>query len=366
MSPINQTDTRPLTEGELIVKQMQDVVQEIRAQGLTQNVRTFNGESSTKFHDWVRDMDSIYCTTDDERMRLLATRTLCGPAGKFACRLINEKPTISWRELRLKLRERYSEFQDPYCAQMKLRQLKQHAGELVQNFSERIQTIASEAFDNISTPEAQRFLVEVFQKGVANDRLARSLIHKKFDKLQSAVDFACSEQQTDRTFQMCRGPTALTEEPMDIDVVRTSGSTKIDKLENSLEELSAKLNVVTDQVLAFQQHSHRQQPITRPTHYNNRNSTPNFNPNRQNTSFYRSRVPQTSQRFEYPRRTQFTRQQTPVQGQSQQQHNRSQYKWTSDGRPICVFCSRIGHTQRNCRAKNGYPRHLPAGQRSEN
>ena len=224
--------TQEQTEMQSLVQSMQHIVQEIRAQGLTQHVRTFNGESSTKFHDWARDMDSIYCTTDDERMRLLVTRTLSGPAGKYACRLIKENPRISWKDLRAKLRERYSELQDPYCAQMKLRQLKQHSGELVQNFSERIQALASEAFDDIDSDANQKTLVEVFQKGVSDDRLARSLIRKKFDNLQGAVDFACTEQQTDRTFEICRGPSAILDEPMDINIIRTtSGNDKIEKLE---------------------------------------------------------------------------------------------------------------------------------------
>ena len=356
-----------LTEGQLIARTMQDVVQEIRAQGLTQHVRTFNGESSTKFHDWARDMDSIYCTTDDERMRLLVTRTLSGPAGKFACRLINDKPSISWKELRNKLRERYSELQDPYCAQMKLRQLKQHSGELVQNFSERIQALAHEAFDDIASSEAQRLLIEVFQKGVADDRLARSLIRKRFDKLQDAVDFACTEQQTDRTFEMCRGSTSRLDEPMEIDIIRsTPGNDKIDNLEKSLKDLSIKLDKVAKQVVHSKPNPQAHSSRTGINHTHHRGSAPsNRPPFRKTQTFRPSNMSHPSQRAGYrniPHRS-FNSSGTPgispsqtyQQSENRQNSTRTAYQWTQDGRPICAFCSKIGHTQRNCYSKNGFP-----------
>ena len=367
-----------LTEGQLIVRSMQDVVQEIRAQGLTQHVRTFNGESSTKFHDWARDMDSIYCTTDDERMRLLVTRTLSGPAGKFACRLINEKPTILWKELRGKLRDRYSELQDPYCAQMKLRQLKQHSGELVQNFSERLQAVACEAFNDIASDEAQRLLIEVFQKGVSDDRLARSLIRKRFDKLKDAVDFACTEQQTDRTFEMCRGPTSRLDEPMEIDVIRNApGEDKIDNLAKSLKDLSTKLDKVARTVAHPKPSQHFQQSRSDPNRQQQR-FLPSSRPPFQKTQTFRSTNNfSPSQRTGYrnvPHRSYHSSNAPgilPTPTSPQQSGNRpntapSPYQWTQDGRPICAFCSKLGHTQRNCYSKNGFPDKRPDNRSSEN
>ena len=162
-----------------LVETMKDISMEIRVQGLTQHVRSFSGESSNKFHDWAKDMDSIACTADDKRMRILATRTLSGPAGKFACRLITQNPNIRWLELRRQLRDRYSDLKDPYCAREKLQKVRQKKGELIQNYSERLQDVASEVFDDPSSADSQRTLVEVFQKGVSDDRLARALIRKK-------------------------------------------------------------------------------------------------------------------------------------------------------------------------------------------
>ena len=342
-----------------LVDTMRDISMEIRVQGLSQHVRSFSGESSNKFHDWVRDMDSIACSTDDKRMLVLATRTLSGPAGKFACRLLAANQNLKWPELRKQLRDRYSDLKDPYCAKEKLQKVRQKKGELIQNFSERLQDIASEIFDNPNSPDSQRTLVEVFQKGVNDDRLARALIRKKFTSLQEAVKFASDEQQTDRTFELCRGRLDV-DEPMEVDVVRNDSQTdRIEKLEKCLSDVGLKIDklakaVSKNQGSAYSSPLQKQsQPQTRrPYQAPPRNQRHFQAPPQNNRQFQRQYQPTQWQRRpqNQPQQTHFQSQQTaPANAGPNEPPPR--YKWTPDGRPICAYCQKVGHTQRVCRAK---------------
>ena len=173
-------------------------------QSLMKHVRTFHGEGTSEFNTWLQDMDQMASTCDSERMCVLATLTHGGTAGTFVARVLRENPAIHWQELRSKLKERFSDECDPFLAQEKCRRLHQHKGESIHNFAERLRNAATDAYDNLTNPDTQRTLVEIFQKGVTDDRLARNLIRKRFEKLDNAVGYASGEQREDRTFEMCR------------------------------------------------------------------------------------------------------------------------------------------------------------------
>lgn len=304
-------------------------------------------------------MDSIACTADDKRMRILATRTLSGPAGKFACRLITQNPNIRWLELRRQLRDRYSDLKDPYCAREKLQKVRQKKGELIQNYSERLQDVASEVFDDPSSADSQRTLVEVFQKGVSDDRLARALIRKKFSTLPDAVKFASEEQQTDRTFELCRGKLDV-EEPMEIDVVRSDPQNdRIERLEKCLSDVGSKLDQLTKHVVKNQRANQVHQPSnqTQPQQKRQYQAKP------QNQSpFQRHQPPNQWQRRpqNQPPGAQYQHQQA-FQPRAEPNQPPQRYQWTPDNRPICAFCQKIGHVQRVCRAKQA----ALAGQQSQ-
>ena len=342
-----------------LIDTMKDISMEIRIQGLTQHVRSFSGESSNKFHDWARDMDAIACSADDKRMLILAARTLAGPAGKFACRLITQVPNLKWSDLRKQLRDRYSDLKDPYCAREKLQKVRQKKGELMQNFAERLQDVASEVFDNPISPDSQRTLVEVFQKGVVDDRLARSLIRKQFSTLQEAVKFASEEQQANRTFELCRGKLDF-EEPMEIDVVRSdTQADRIDKLEKCLSDVGSKIDKLAKSVGrnprigAPSQPQYQSRPQQQRTYQGQNLNQRHFQaPPQNNRQFQRQPPPNQWQRRtpNQPQRTHFQSQQTaPPAVRSNEPPQR--YQWTPDGRPICAFCQKVGHTQRVCRAR---------------
>ena len=204
---------------------MKDVVQEIRLQNLTRHVRAYHGEGTEKFLTWLKDIDQLVPTVDSERMCILATITLGGSAGIFASRTLKENPGISWTDFRKKMVDRFSDLSDPFVAQERCRHLKQRPGESVVNFAERLTSAATEAFPDIQSPQTQRTLIEIFQRGVISDHLARSLIRKKFETLSAAVTHATEEQRAERAFEMSRNHLPPPE-PMEIDVVRESDEKK--------------------------------------------------------------------------------------------------------------------------------------------
>ena len=86
-----------------------------------------------------------------------------------------------------------------------------------------------DAYDDVNVSHVQKSLVETFQRGVSDDRLARNLIRKKYSQLDEAIKFATEEQRADRTFEMYRHAHAP-EEPMEVEVVQESEETgKLEK-----------------------------------------------------------------------------------------------------------------------------------------
>jgi len=326
---------------QLITNALKDVVQEIRVQSLTKHVRTFLGEGTAKFINWLQDMDQLSASCDSERMCVLASLTLGGSAGTFVVRELKQNPRMSWQDLRTKMKDRYSDLTDPFVAQEKCRRLQQKRGESVQNFAERIRVTAAEAYNNIESRDVQRSLVEIFQKGVVEDRLARSVIRKKFESLEEAVSFAKEEQGAERTFEMYRHH-QTPDEPMDVDVVREEGkeTREMDKIQENIQKLSKQLDRVSRQInprAQIQPPPRRSQTV--PPHYPPRYPPPMPPPRpcpppsqRQNVAAPRTgMMPAARQTLPTPAPT------------------AARYQWTHDGRPICAACGRIGHVHRNCR-----------------
>ena len=169
-------------------------------------------------------------------------------------------------------------------------------------------------------------LVETFQKGVTDDRLARNLIRKIFDTLERAVEYATEEQVAERTFEMYRNHPVP--EPMEVDVVQNNGTEEsLGAIQKSIKELNVKLERVAKQV-------------KRPT--NNPNHVPV--PSRPNPPFGRQQTPYVPN-GPVPDVTVPPPPFVPAPAAA------TKYRWTADGRPICAACGRTGHVQRRCRSQ---------------
>ena len=347
---------------QFITNAIKDVVQELRVQSLTKHVRNFHGEGAEKFANWLKDMDQISATCDSTRMCVLATLTLGGSAGSFVSRLLKSSPNMTWTDLRSSIKGRYSELTDPFLAKERCRHLKQKQSESVQNFAERLGTVAADAYDDISPPHVQLDLVDIFQRGVKDDRLARNLIRKRFQKLDEAVSYACEEQRTDRTFELFRH--THSEEPMDVDVVHaTKGmDEQLDQIQSNVEKLATQLDKVSKQMRPPTQ---TPRPPPRP---------PGGPPRTVTTDRYaegqRAGPSRPSQSAGAVPRLDFSRPPPAYNPTPQPQRHgpsqpraggaptrsfrpltRTQYNWTADGKPVCARCGNIGHVHRSCRVR---------------
>ena len=303
-------------------ERLRDLQLEVRAQGLLKNIREFDGEGSRKFREWLRDIDraGAVVNANDERFKAFALQTLKGNAGDFVSRLMRLHPQLTWVQLRQQLVAQYSDTGDSHVAQIKLKGLKQKVGESIQNFSERIYSLADEAFvgENMNNPLIQAQLVEVLITGVTNSQVARKLINERPNTLDNALALAIRVQQNVRAYEMRRK-----EEPMDINLVQPSPD-KYDQLACAIQNLELKFDEVmsvTAQNAGSRTQGHhwpRAEPTPRP-HYS------------EGGQKWRSPVESNGGR-------------------------RSGNKWwTADGKPVCFSCHAVGHTQRQCRSRRQAP-----------
>ena len=150
---------------------------EMRAQGLVKQIRDFSGEGVKRFRYWLKDMEQVgnAIDADGERYKSLALQTLRGPAADFVARQLEETPNMNWQQLKQQLLRQYSDEGEAHLALLKLRWLKQAKGESVQNFGERIMSLAGEAYvrQNTNNTLIQSALLEVLVDGVSNDAIAR-------------------------------------------------------------------------------------------------------------------------------------------------------------------------------------------------
>lgn len=336
---------------QIISDGLKNVVQELRIQSLTKHVRTFHGEGTTKFSNWLRDMDQLSPSIDSERMCILATLTLGGSAGSFVSRTLKSEPQTTWEQLRKSLKERYSDLTDPALAQERCRQLHQKKGESVQNFAERLRSAAIDAYDDVNVPHVQKSLVETFQRGITDDSLARKLIRKKYEKLEDAITFATDEVRADRTFEMYRHA-HTTEEPMEIDIVQQTTETEtLGKIQENIKRLSEQLDKVSKQIRP--QNRNFGPRRTQSTPPPRQTSGPQYGQDRPShpppSAPAGRNVPNSAESTGAPARAQlpdFSR--PPPRAPATP---RSRYQWTQDGRPICAACGKIGHVYRQCRVQ---------------
>lgn len=338
---------------QIIADGLKNVVQELRIQSLTKHVRSFHGEGTTKFSNWLKDMDQLSPSIDSERMCILATLTLGGSAGSFVSRTLKSAPQTTWEQLRKSLKERYSDLTDPALAQERCRQLHQKKGESVQNFSERLRSAAMDAYDDITVPHVQKSLVETFQRGIIDDSLARKLIRKKYEKLEDAIAFATEEVRADRTFEMYRHAHA-TEEPMEIDIVQQTAETEtLGKIQENIQRLSEQLDKVSKQVRTPNRNfGPRRTQSTPPPRQTSAPQFGRYGPIHPPPPAPASRnVPNSAESPGAPARSQLPDFSRPPPSEPTAPRTRSRYEWTRDGRPICAACGKVGHVYRQCRVQ---------------
>ena len=230
---------------DLIAHEFDKLRMELRSQGATNVIPQFSGESSEKYSTWVKNLERVLVQLggDDARAKVLALQTTSGPAADFVTRVYKEDPDTTWKDLKDKLKSRYSDLADLAYARHRLRRLTQLKSETVQNFHERVLAAAQEVFDSdqLKQDYIQQQIVEFFLDGLSSDVMARRLIRLKVTKMDKALEHALAEQQAQKSFDLRRGPSQRQEEDMEIDQISTRENNELSKVTNLLQELITQL-----------------------------------------------------------------------------------------------------------------------------
>lgn len=247
----NGQDEISIQQTRMMADQFEQLRLELRAQGASQNVRTFSGEGTHRFNNWLSDINRLrtQLSADDSRTRVLCLQTLTGPPVEFVTRLIQASPDISWTTLKKELSNRYNDMADLQFARQTLRRQTQKQGESVQNYFESLLTAAKNAYvgEDIDDRFIQAQLTEIFIDGLRDDHIARKLIRQRPEKLERALTLATEEQQAARAFQLRRGtPAADGPTPMEVDEMGATSrkpespvqqlQKRVDQLENLLRQ----------------------------------------------------------------------------------------------------------------------------------
>lgn len=264
---------------------------EMRANALGRQIRDFSGEGGKRFKDWLGDIDRVgqALNADNERYRALCYQTLKGSAGNFFSRHIQNHPNENWPQTRQVLKQHYSEEGDAHWAGQKLRRLTQRTGESIQNFVDRIITMGREAYQDINQPLVQSIMVDVLIDGTKEDSIAKRLIKERPNNLDQAMTIAVNEQTATKNFKLRR---RVEEEPMEVDSLHQVDprEARIAKLEDNMGEVVSKMSQLLDCM-----HKNKDRGLER---------------------------------------------------------KQSKHKWTTDNKPICSHCNKIGHMFRECRGRS--------------
>ena len=173
------------------------------------------------------------------------------------------------------MQSRYHDLADIEFSKQQMRCMKQHSGESIQTYADRIYELSEHAYDpqELNLPSTNRNLKSVFVAGLKDDSIARLLIKHRPNTLQEAVSMAVSAGQNNRLFQLVRH---REEEPMEIGVIdktpkRDIKVTRDNELSVEVQNLNAKVDqalfeinevakVMVEQKGARDQYSFRQSP----------------------------------------------------------------------------------------------------------
>ena len=360
--PVQQNPDLPIA---VLTEHFTKLEQEMRAAGAHSRIVTFSGEGSgAKFVEWTKDLERlrIALRADDDRMRFMALQTLAGQAAEFASSLIRGEPNISWDGLKRQLRDRYSDLADVLYARQRLKRLSQKKGESVQNFFQRIISLAEESYPGQDLRQAvlQEQLIEIFVDGLKESAMAKRLLRVRPDTLNHALRLATQEQQANRTFELRRG-----EEPMEVDTLHGDHTCQAEQVvsqvvgdvnhminqhQEAMTQQWDMVNTLTSQ-LGNTVSDLRNQTSTPPRQNFQKGTGSSFartGPSHPNTQYYNgpSSDPMNSPRAVGPKCFK-----CKLQGHfSKDCRSQQPGRYTSDGRtrPFCTHCKRDGHDIGSC------------------
>ena len=217
----------------------------------------------------------------------VALITLTGVAGDYLRRLLNNHPNANWDDIRQAVVGRFSDLADQHYALNQLKKMKQETGESVQAFGERLLSLAEDAYPR------QAMNQPALQRELIDvfiEGLRDDRTAKKLLRHRPVDIFqAIDSAMEEQQVQRVFRAQRRTDEPMDIDLNQVLMNKLTDRMEGLLEAMA---NKIVDKT----------------------------RPQAQSCSSSGTQKP-------------------------------GKYRYTSDKKPICNYCNKVGHMYRECRSR---------------
>lgn len=186
-----------------------------------------------EFSRWMEEIEKYaYLNSVPEHNRkAIALQTSEGDVARYLTRRLQELPQEEWVDLKKELAQRFAIVTDEKYARALLKRVKQEDGESVQRLSDRILSIASEAYQghDLGNSVINDYLLDVFVDAVRSDGLRLNLLRHAPKTFQEAVGRAVTEDNVSKRFTLTQGreptnrPDYPTVEPMEVEHIRKAG-----------------------------------------------------------------------------------------------------------------------------------------------
>lgn len=199
----------------------------LSSQGAAHTIKSFGG-NKREYNEWLKSVEkhAFLSNLDTIAVKKLAFKTATGAVSDFIQRRLNDNADETWSSLKRELSLRFGEITDPQYAFTLLKEVKQSKFQSVQEYAEKLISLASEAYagTNISNEHLNRQIVGFFIDGLWSDSLKMKLLRDDPTDLGVAIDIAVKEDNLRRRFRLRIGGSdkqdVRREEPMDVDHAR--------------------------------------------------------------------------------------------------------------------------------------------------
>ena len=200
-----------------LTQELTNVSQALTAQGISNIVLRFDGNPKN-YREWIKSIEkyAVLVNVPEARKKIIAYQSSGGAVSGFIQRYMTANPDNTWAQLKEQLAVRFSDVTDAQMALSLLRRVKQKQGESIQNYSERILSLAEEAYNNQGGDAVERQLIDIFVDGLTNDQFKMKILREQPNTLQGAVATATNEQNLRARVQMShQGPNTPTSMEVD-------------------------------------------------------------------------------------------------------------------------------------------------------
>ena len=197
--------------------ELNNVTQALTTQGISGVVNKFDGNPK-HYREWIKSIEkyAVLVNANDERKKLIAYQTSSAAVSGFIHRYMQANAGHTWDQMKQQLATRFSDVTDAQMALSLLRQVRQKQGETIQNYAERILSLAEDAYDNQGGNAVERQLIDIFVDGLQNDQLKMKILRDQPNTLQGAVVVATNEVNLRTRVQLSHSASSK-EQPMEVD-----------------------------------------------------------------------------------------------------------------------------------------------------